>query len=125
MRKISDKLVEKFHDDAFESPGGFTTHYETEKYILEIDAELDYKTVVNKHTGKKSYIGYYNIVEAIVYDENNDDVTSRFQNVVSSIEKYLPDYDEIEQEIEDMDKTPEELYFGSYQGYLNYRYGNW
>lgn len=125
MRKISDKLVEKFHDDAFESPERFTTHYETEKYILEIDAELDYKTVVNKHTGKKSHIGYYNIVEAIVYDENNDDVTSRFQNVVSSIKKYLPDYDEIEQEIEDRDKTPEELYFGSYQGYLNYRYGNW
>lgn len=123
MKKLSDKLVEKFHDDAFESPEGFTTHYETEKYMLEIDVELDHKTVVNKHTGKKSYIGWYNIVEATVYDENNDDVTSRFQNVVSSLEKYLPDYDEIEQEIEDWGKTPEELYFGSYQGYLNYRYG--
>lgn len=123
MKKFSNKLVEKFHDDAFESPEGFTTHYETEKYILEIDVELSHKVVVSKHTGKKSYIGYYNIVEATVYDENNDDVTSRFSNVVSSIEKYLPDYDEIEQEVEDWGKSPEELIFGSYQGYLNYRYG--
>ena len=123
MKKFSNKLVEKFHDDAFESPEGFTTHYETDKYILEVDVELSHKVVVNKRTDKKSYIGYYNIVEATVYDENNDDVTSRFQNVVSSIEKYLPDYDEIEQEVEDWGKTPEELYFGSYQGYLNYRYG--
>ena len=123
MKKFSNKLVEKFHDDAFESPEGFTTHYETEKYILEVGVELSHKVVANNRTGKKSYIGYYNIVEAIVYDENNDDVTSRFQNIVSSIEKYLPDYDEIEQEAEDWGKTPEELYFGSYQGYLNYRYG--
>ena len=124
MSTFWGRLVDDFTDAALESPEGFTVNEETERHYVDITVDVE-ATYFKNYRGERVINKYYVITDVEIFDEELNDVTSRYAHVVDLIKgQYLPDYDDIIEQLEEESMTKDELYFGSTRGYLQYRYGS-
>ena len=122
--KFFDKIEKGLFAKAVENDcGDFFFSFDTEKYSVGISLEVSSKKVVNINKGVSAHL-CYKVVKVEVLDENNDDVSARYPLVVERLKEIAPDYDDVLAYIRETNMSPEELYFGSTQNYLRYRYGN-
>ena len=123
MATFWGRLLDDFTDAALESPEGFVVNEETERHCVDITVDVKtnyYTNYKGERTSNKRYV----ITNVEVFDEELNDVTSRYAHVVELIkEQYLPDYYDIIEQLEEDRMSYDELYFGSTRGYLQYRYG--
>lgn len=127
MATFWGRLLDDFTDAALESPEGFTVNEETERHSIDITVDVKTHYYINKK-GHRAASYRYEITDVEILDEDLKDVTDKYTNVIRLLkEQYLPDYDEIIEQLEEESMTKDELYFGSTRGYLQYRYGstNW
>ena len=122
--KFFDKLEQDLFDKAVESDcGDFFFSFDTEKYSVGISLEVSSKKVVNINKRVSAYL-CYKVVKVEVLDENDNDVSARYPLMIERMNDLAPDYNDVLAYIRETNMTPEELYFGSMQNYLRYRYGN-
>ena len=123
MKKFFDDLAVRFNDAAYEANlDDFTCDFDAIDKPAEIIVSVKSRTITNANGKHKSY-DYYNVDKVSIFDEYGDDVAAKYPNFCQKVKDCVPCYDDIEESIREANMTPEELYFGSYQGYLNYRYG--
>lgn len=117
------KLEDDLFDCAVESDcGDFEYSLNTGNYLINISVEVDSKVSTNNF-GRKSLYRLYKVASVEILDEHDNDITSRYPRFVERMDSLVPDYDTVLDYIRDSSMSYEEMYFGSEQGYLDYRYG--
>lgn len=123
MKKFFEQLEKKFENEAYEAQlDDFTSEFDAIDKPAEIVVSVKSRTIINVDGQRKSYT-YYNIDKVSIFDEDGKDVSARYPNFCQKVKDCVPYYNDIKTAIQEANMTPEELYFGSYQGYLNYKYG--
>lgn len=122
--KFFDKIEQGLFDKAVESDcGDFFFSFDTEKHSVGISLEVSSKKVVNISKRVSAHL-CYKVVKVEILDENDNDISARYPLIVEHLKEIAPDYNDVLAYIREINMTPEELYFGSTQNYLRYRYGN-
>ena len=122
--KFFDKLEQGLFDKAVESDcGDFYYSLDTGKYSVSMILEVSSKKIININKGVSTCL-YYKVVKVEVLDENDNDASARYPLTIERMKGLAPDYNDVLAYIREMNMTSEELYFGSEQNYMRYRYGN-
>ena len=105
MKKFFENLSEKFNDAAFEA--------QLDDFTCEFDAY-----------GNISSYPYYNVDKINIYNEDGEDVSSKYPLFCQRVKDCVPSYKDVENDLMEANMSDTELYFGSEDNYLHYKYGN-
>lgn len=123
MKKFFEDLAVKFDDAAYETQlDDFSCEFDAVNKPAEVKICVKSRTITNVNGQRKSY-PYYDVEKVCIFDEDGKDVSAKYPNFCKEVKNCVPCYSDVKEAIQEANMTPEELYFGSYQGYLNYRYG--
>lgn len=124
MKKFFKNLSEKINDAAFEAQlDDFACEFDAIDKPAEIVVSVKSRMVIHSN-GNVSFYPYYNVDKINVYDEDGEDVSSKYPLFCQRVKDCVPSYKDIENSIEEANMSDTELYFGSEANYLRYKYGN-
>lgn len=124
MKKFFKKLSGKFDDAAIEAQlDDFVCEFDAIDKPAEIVVCVKSRKVIHSNGNVSSY-PYYNVDKINIYDENGEDVSSKYPLFCQRVKDCVPSYKDIENRLEEANMSDTELYFGSEANYLHYKYGN-
>lgn len=124
MKKFFKKLSEKFDNAAFEAQlDDFACEFDAIDKPAEIVVSVKSRKVIRSNGNVSSY-PYYNVDKINIYDEDGEDVSSKYPLFCQRVKDCVPSYKDIENRLEEANMSDTELYFGSEANYLRYKYGN-
>ena len=123
MKKFFENLSEKINDAAFEAQlDDFTCEFEAINKPAEIVVSVKSRKVIHSDGNISSY-PYYNVVKINIYDEDGEDVSSKYPLFCQRVKDCVPSYKDVEKDLMEANMSDTELYFGSEANYLRYKYG--
>ena len=124
MKKFFENLSEKINDAAFEAQlDDFAFEFDAIDKPAEIVVSVKSRKVIHSDGNISSY-PYYNVDKINIYDEDGEDVSSKYPLFCKRVKDCVPSYKDIENSLEEANMSDTELYFGSEANYLRYKYGN-
>lgn len=123
MKKFFKKVEQAIFDLAVEKEASdFIYTLETGKYMMNVSLNVETKKLIGIN-GRPNSHRCYKVTDVEILDENEENVASRFPHLVERMKKAAPDYQEVINELRDMNLTETERVFGSEAGYLRYKFG--
>lgn len=124
MKKFFKNLSEKINDAAFEAQlDDFACEFDAIDKPAEILVSVKSRKVIHSNGNVSSY-PYYNVDKINIYDEDGEDVSSKYPLFCQRVKDCVPSYKDVEKGLIEANMSDTELYFGSEANYLHYKYGN-
>ena len=124
MKKFFENLSRKFDDAAFEAQlNDFECEFDAVDKPAEIVVSIKSRKII-RSGGKVSSCLYFNVDKINIYNEDGEDVSSKYPLFCQRVKNCVPSYEDIENRLEESNMSDTELYFGSEANYLHYKYGN-
>ena len=124
MKKFFENLSEKINDAALETQlNNFVCEFDAVNKPAEIVVSIKSRKVINAN-GYVSSFSYYNVDKINIYDEDGEDVSSKYPLFCQRVKDCVPSYKDVENDLMEANMSETELYFGSEANYLRYKYGN-
>lgn len=123
MKKFFENLSRKIEDAAFEAQlDDFTCEFDAINKPAEIVVSVKSRKVIHSDGNISSY-PYYNVDKINIYDEDGEDVSSKYPLFCQRVKDCVPSYKDVEKDLMEANMSDTELYFGSEANYLRYKYG--
>lgn len=124
MKKFFENLSEKINDAALETQlNDFVCEFDAVNKPAEIVVSIKSRKVIHANGNVSSY-SYYNVDKINIYDEDGEDVSSKYPLFCQRVKDCVPSYKDVENDLMEVNMSETELYFGSEANYLRYKYGN-
>lgn len=124
MKKFFENLSEKINDAAFETQlDDFVCEFDAVNKPAEIVVSVKSRKVIHSNGNVSSY-PYYNVDKINIYNEDGEDVSSKYPLFCQRVKDCVPSYKDVENDLMEANMSYTELYFGSEANYLRYKYGN-
>ena len=96
MKKFFENLSEKFNDAAFEAQlDDFTCEFDAINKPAEIVVSVKSRKVIHSYGNISSY-PYYNVDKINIYNEDGEDVSSKYPLFCQRVKDCVPSYKDVE-----------------------------